>query len=303
MNSKLIKTLSLATLLTITGCASANEASDTSVDTTTDTTKPVITLVSDSVNVETDAKYSANDNIKSVTDDTDGILEYAKKATDDSAYYLIDDGKLDTSKAGTYKIKVTASDKSGNTATKDFDVVVKDAEKKETTKSDSAKTESSTKTESKTSKSDSKTSASTKKTSNSSSSSNTNQDSTTSATQSNTSSQSQSTPSNNTTNDSQQVQTHTHNWELKTEQVLVKDAYDEQVCTGQKYVYECGDCHQHFDTIEAYDAHCVECQPAWGYGGVYEPIYETVHHDAVYNTKYYYQCSGCGEITDIPPIN
>lgn len=54
----------------------------------------------------------------------------------------------------------------------------------------------------------------------------------------------------------------------KTENVLVQDEYDEQVCMGQKCVYECGDCHQHFDTIEAYDVHCAECQPAWWFGGV-----------------------------------
>ena len=76
----------------LTGCTSVSSTEPTS-KASADTTNPVITLVSKSVTVEKDTKYSAKDNIKSVTDDTDGTLEYAKKAIEMDDWYIENKGE------------------------------------------------------------------------------------------------------------------------------------------------------------------------------------------------------------------
>ena len=285
-----VKTLSLTTLLTITGCTSSKETSIASVTTSVDTTNPVITLVSKSVTVEKDTKYSAKDNIKSVTDDTDGTLEYVKKATEGSAYYLIDDSKIDTSKAGTYKVVVTAFDKSGNTATKDFNVVVKEAEKKESSKkSDSTKSDSTKST----TKSDSNTSSS--KTSSSSNSSD-------SGNSSSNANASQSASSNNSnTQTAQTCKTVHHDATGHYEQKLKTAAWDESVYEGVKI--KCNACGETFSGSSEYLAHTNYYRDLWN--AQYEqtgdpektdksllahgsstdvPVYSYIHHDAEYES-------------------
>lgn len=294
MTSKLIKTLSLTTLLTITGCTSSKETSIASVTTSVDTTNPVITLVSKSVTVEKDTKYSAKNNIKSVTDDTDGTLEYVKKATEGSAYYLIDDSKVDTSKTGTYKVVVTASDKSGNTATKNFEVIVNDEEKKDTSKkSDSTKTDS---------KSNSGASSSSTKKSSSKSSTSENSSSNTNTSQS--ASANSSTVSNTqNTQSTQNCSTVHHDATGHYEQKLKTPAWDESVYEGVKI--KCNACGETFSGSSEYLAHTNYYHDLWN--AQYEqtgdpektdksllahgsstdvPVYSNIHHDAEYESEW-----------------
>ena len=88
--------------------------------TSTDEVAPVIKLNKDTVEITEGDTYDPSGNIKSVKDDFDGNITKADKKPDEAgtAYYLIDSSKLDTSKAGEYKVKVTAADKAGNEATK-----------------------------------------------------------------------------------------------------------------------------------------------------------------------------------------
>lgn len=133
-------------------------------------------------------------------------------------------------------------------------------------------------------------------------------------------------PSNNNSSNSNNSKPaeHTHNWvaQYKTvsvpekghnEQVLVKDAWDEQVpITEMKEHSICNQCgaditadpwghnNQHALNYEAGGFHSVWIEEVTGY--------QTVHHDAVYETKYVvdspattkqeltgYKCSGCGK--------
>ena len=299
MNNKFITTLGLTTLLTITGCASGSETSNVSVVSSVDSTKPVITLKAESVNVELDKKYDAKENIESVTDDVDGTLEYAKKATDDSAYYLIDDSKVDTSKTGTYEVKVTAVDKSGNEATSKFDVVVKEKSdgKSETSNTDT-KSDSSNK---KTNSSSSKNTDSSKKSNTSSSNSSTSSNKSV-ATNSNATSNSNS--SANTSSSSKQTcQTvhHDATGHYETQQTLKTAAWDESVYDGPQT--KCNYCGQTFANSSDYDAHADYYRSLWNeqYNQATDneqidnsllqhgsstcvPVYHTVHHDAEYTT-------------------
>ena len=95
--------------------------------TNTDEVAPVIKLNKDTVEITEGDAYDPSGNIKSVKDDFDGNITKADKKPGEAgtAYYLIDSSKLDTSKAGEYKVKVTAADKAGNEATKEFTVKVK----------------------------------------------------------------------------------------------------------------------------------------------------------------------------------
>ena len=293
---KLLSVLTITCAL-LTGCASNVQTDSFSAKSTKeDTTKPVITLVSESVTVETGAKYSAKDNIKSVTDDTDGTLEYAKKATEDAAYYTINDSKVDTSKAGTYKVTVTASDKSGNTETKDFNVVVKEAEKRESSKK-SDSTKSATKSDSNTSSS--KTSSSTKK---SSSKSSTSENSSSNTNTSQSASANSSTVSNTqNTQSTQNCSTVHHDATGHYEQKLKTPAWDESVYEGVKI--KCNACGETFSGSSEYLAHSSYYHKLWeeqfnqtgdpektdksllAHGSSTDvPVYSYIHHDAEYES-------------------
>lgn len=289
---KLLSVLTITCAL-LTGCASNVQTDSFSAKSTKeDTTKPVITLVSESVTVETGAKYSAKDNIKSVTDDTDGTLEYAKKATEDAAYYTINDSKVDTSKTGTYKVVVTASDKSGNTATKDFEVIVNDEEKKDTSKkSDSTKTDS---------KSNSGASSSSTKKSSSKSSTSENSSSNTNTSQS--ASANSSTVSNTqNTQSTQNCSTVHHDATGHYEQKLKTAAWDESVYEGVKI--KCNACGETFSGSSEYLAHSSYYHKLWeeqfnqtgdpektdksllAHGSSTDvPVYSYIHHDAEYES-------------------
>ena len=142
---------------------------------------------------------------------------------------------------------------------------------------------------------------------------------------SNSSNSSSSKPSNNNSSNSSKPAEHTHNWvaQYKTvnvpeqghnEQVLVQAAYDEQVpITEMKEFAICNQCGA--DVTANPTAHMKNSYLNGGNCGGYHSEwrevvtgYNTVHHDAVYETRYVvdspattkqelagYKCSGCGK--------
>lgn len=230
------------------------------------------------------------------------------------------------------KVNLDVTKKDGSTATltpsedsaktedeKKDEQEVKQEEKKEEKKEETAKADSSNKSNTSESKKDN--TASTSSNSNKNNTSSSSKPSNSSSNNSGTSK-----PSNNSgssSNNSKPAE-HTHNWvaQYKTvnvpekghnEQVLVKDAYDEQVpITEMKAHSICNQCgaditgfatshnEQHLLNYEAGGYHTEWKEEVTGY--------KTVHHDAVYETRYVvdspattkqeltgYKCSSCGK--------
>ena len=232
------------------------------------------------------------------------------------------------------KVNLDVTKKDGSTATltpsedsaktedeKKDESEVKQEEKKEEKKEETAKADSSNKSNTSESKKNN-----TASTSNSSSNKNNSSSSSSkpSSKPSNSSNSSSSKPSNNNSSNSSKPAEHTHNWvaQYKTvnvpekghnEQVLVQAAYDEQVpITEMKEHSICNQCgaditgdpwghnKQHALNYEAGGFHSEWIEEVTGY--------KTVHHDAVYETRYVvdspattkqeltgYKCSGCGK--------
>lgn len=140
----------------------------------------------------------------------------------------------------------------------------------------------------------------------------------------NNSSSSNSKPSSKPSNSSKPAE-HTHNWvaQYKTvnvpekghnEQVLVQAAYDEQVPVTEMKAYSiCNDCGADItgNTYEHVKDHMINDTGNGGYHTEWRETvvgYNTVHHDAVYETRYVvdspattkqkltgYKCSSCGK--------
>ena len=222
------------------------------------------------------------------------------------------------------KVSLDVTKKDGSTATltpsedsakteeeKKDEQEVKQEEKKEEKKEETAKADSSNKSNTSESKKNN-----TASTSNSSSNKNNSSSS---------SSKPSSKPSNNNSSNSSKPAEHTHNWvaQYKTvnvpeqghnEQVLVQAAYDEQVpITEMKEFAICNQCGA--DVTANPTAHMKNSYLNGGNCGGYHSEwrevvtgYNTVHHDAVYETRYVvdspattkqelagYKCSGCGK--------
>ena len=137
----------------------------------------------------------------------------------------------------------------------------------------------------------------------------------------NTASTSSNSNKNNSSSSSSKPAEHTHNWvaQYKTvnvpekghnEQVLVQAAYDEQVpITEMKEFSICNQCGA--DITGRYIEHFEANDDCSGYHSEWREVvtgYKTVHHDAVYETRYVvdspattkqeltsYKCSGCGK--------
>lgn len=137
----------------------------------------------------------------------------------------------------------------------------------------------------------------------------------------NTASTGSSSNKNNSSSSSSKPTEHTHNWvaQYKTvnvpekghnEQVLVQAAYDEQVpITEMKEFSICNQCGA--DITGRYIEHFEANDGCSGYHSEWREVvtgYKTVHHDAVYETRYVvdspattkqeltgYKCSGCGK--------
>lgn len=229
---------------------------------------------------------------------------------------------LDVTKKDGSTVTLTPSEDSAKTEDEKKDEQeVKQEEKKEEKKEETAKADTSNKSNSSESKKNN-----TASTSNSSSNKNNSSSSSSkpSSKPSNSSNSSSSKPSNNNSSNSSKPAEHTHNWvaQYKTvnvpekghnEQVLVKDAYDEQVpITEMKAHSICNQCgaditgfatshnEQHLLNYEAGGYHTEWKEEVTGY--------KTVHHDAVYETRYVvdspattkqelvgYKCSSCGK--------
>ena len=218
------------------------------------------------------------------------------------------------------KVNLDVTKKDGSTATltpsedsakteeeKKEEQEVKQEEKKEEKKEETAKADSSNKSNTSESKKD-----------------NTASTTNTSSNKNNSSSSKPSNSSNSSNSNNSKPAEHTHNWvaQYKTvnvpekghnEQVLVKDAWDEQVpITEMKEHSICNQCgaditadpwehnKQHALNYEAGGFHSVWIEEVTGYN--------TIHHDAVYETRYVvdspattkqeltgYKCSSCGK--------
>ncbi|WP_270433669.1 hypothetical protein [Holdemanella biformis] len=221
---------------------------------------------------------------------------------------------LDVTKKDGSTVTLTPSEDSAKTEDEKKDEQeVKQEEKKEET----AKTDSSNKSNTSDSKKDN-----TASTTNTSS----NKNNSSSSKPSNSSNSSSSKPSNNNSSNSSKPAEHTHNWvaQYKTvnvpekghnEQVLVQAAYDEQVpITEMKAHSICNQCGADLTGLDI-DAHFKNSYFNGGDCGGYhtewrEDVtgYKTVHHEAVYETRYVvdspattrqelvgYKCSSCGK--------
>ena len=228
---------------------------------------------------------------------------------------------LDVTKKDGSTVTLTPSEDSAKTEEEKKDEQeVKQEEKKEEKKEETAKADSSNK--SNTSESKKNNTASTTNTSS-------NKNNTSSSSKPNNSSNNSGTskPSNNSSSNSNSSKPaeHTHNWvaQYKTvnvpekghnEQVLVQAAYDEQVpITEMKEFSICNQCGAditsdpwgHLEQSAVNGGNCGGYHSEWR-----ETVvgYKTVHHEAVYETRYVvdspattkqeltgYKCSGCGK--------
>lgn len=245
---------------------------------------------------------------------------------------------LDVTKKDGSTATLTPSEDSAKTEDeKKEEQEVKQEEKKEEKKEETAKADSSNKSNTSESKKDN-TASTTNTSSNKNNTSSSSKPSNSSSNNSNTSkpsnnssnNSSSSKPSNNSgsnSNNSKPAE-HTHNWvaQYKTvnvpekghnEQVLVQAAYDEQVPQYQDVERQiCSACGADITDLgqAGISAHIKAHALAGENGGYYSKIsqvligYQTIHHDAVYETKYVvdspattkqeltgYKCSGCGK--------
>ena len=236
--------------------------------TNTDEVAPVIKLNKDTVEITEGDAYDPSGNIKSVKDDFDGNITKADKKPDEagSAYYLIDSSKLDTSKAGEYKVKVTAADKAGNEATKEFTVKVKAKKEDKSSSNGSTNSNSGSGKNNSTSGSKNNTGSSSKN----NGTSNSNKGNTSSG--SNNSGTSGSSSNNKPQQDCKTIH---HDATGHNETVWVQDtaAWDEPV-----EVYKCNACGAEVNPSE-WDTHRMADMDAGKFGG-YAPYTKNIHHDA-----------------------
>ena len=217
-----------------------------------------------------------------------------------------------TKKDGTTATLTPSEDSAKTEDEKKDETEVKQEEKKEEKKEETAKADTSNKSNSSESKKNNIASTSSNSNKNNSSSS---------------SSKPSSKPSNNNSSNSNNSKPaeHTHNWvaQYKTvnvpekghnEQVLVQAAYDEQVPITEMKAYSiCNDCGADItgNTYEHVKDHMINDTGNGGYHTEWRETvvgYNTVHHDAVYETRYVvdspattkqeltgYKCSSCGK--------
>lgn len=219
---------------------------------------------------------------------------------------------LDVTKKDGSTVTLTPSEDSVKTEEeKKEEQEVKQEEKKEEKKEETAKADTSNKSNS----------SESKKNNTASTNSSSNKNNSSSSKPSNSSNSSSSKPSNNNSSNSSKPAEHTHNWvaQYKTvnvpekghnEQVLVQAAYDEQVpVTEMKEFSICNQCGA--DITGRYIEHFEANDGCSGYHSEWREVvtgYKTVHHDAVYETRYVvdspattkqeltgYKCSGCGK--------
>lgn len=267
----------------------------------------------------------------SVKNKEERILYYEVKESDklDVKIGLQDQDKTfvfkDVDTTDTKKVDVSLKDDKVN-----LDVTKKDGSTATLTPSeDSAKTEDEKKDETEVKQEEKKEETSKADSSNKSNTSESKKDTTasttnTSSNKNNTSSSKPSNSSNSSNSNSSKPAEHTHNWvaQYKTvnvpekghnEQVLVQAAYDEQVPITEMREYSiCSTCGADItgNTSAHMEAHMLNGENGNFHSEWREVVtgYNTVHHDAVYETRYVvdspattkqeltgYKCSGCGK--------
>ena len=267
----------------------------------------------------------------SVKNKEERILYYEVKESDklDVKIGLQDQDKTfvfkDVDTTDTKKVDVSLKDDKVN-----LDVTKKDGSTATLTPSeDSAKTEDEKKDETEVKQEEKKEETSKADSSNKSNTSESKKDTTasttnTSSNKNNTSSSKPSNSSNSSNSNSSKPAEHTHNWvaQYKTvnvpekghnEQVLVQAAYDEQVPITEMREYSiCSTCGADItgNTSAHMKAHMLNGENGNFHSEWREVVtgYNTVHHDAVYETRYVvdspattkqeltgYKCSGCGK--------
>ena len=253
--------------------------------TNTDEVAPVIKLNKDTVEITEGDAYDPSGNIKSVKDDFDGNITKADKKPDEAgaAYYLIDSSKLDTSKAGEYKVKVTAADKAGNESTKEFTVKVK-AKKEDNSSSSNNNSSNSSSTSGK-----NNSTLGSKNNTGSSSKNN----GTSNSNKGNTSSGNNNSGTSGSSSNNKPQQNCTTVWVQDSaawdETVIDQPAWDETVSvkTGTQYICHCG---QIFNSYNEWVYHsgqmeAIGDQGPEGKGHGYTPkdtyTNSTIHHDAI----------------------
>lgn len=229
-----------------------------------------------------------------------------------------------TKKDGTTATLTPSEDSAKTEEEKKDEQEVKQEEKKEEKKEEIAKSDTSNKSNSSESKKNNTASTSSNSNKNNSSSSSSKPSSKPSNSGNNSSSSKPSNNSGSNSNNSKPAE-HTHNWVAQyetvnvpeqghNEQVLVQAAYDEQVPVTEMKAYSiCNQCGA--DITGNTTAHMKNSLLNGGNCGGYhtewrETVvgYNTVHHDAVYETRYVvdspattkqeltgYKCSGCGK--------
>ena len=222
-----------------------------------------------------------------------------------------------TKKDGTTATLTPSEDSAKTEEEKKDESEVKQEEKKEET----AKADTSNKSNSSESKKNNTASTSSNSNKNNSSSSSSKPSSKPSNSSSNNSGSSKPSNNNGSNSNNSKPAEHTHDWvaQYKTvtvpekghnEQVLVQAAYDEQVPKYQDLERSiCNQCGA--DITNNIDAHFKSSWDCSGYHMEFQQVltgYKTVHHEAVYETRYVvdspattkqeltgYKCSGCGK--------
>lgn len=227
---------------------------------------------------------------------------------------------LDVTKKDGSTVTLTPSEDSAKTEDekKDEQEVKQEEKKEETTKAD-------TSNKSNSSESKKNNTASTNSSSNkNNSSSNSSKPSSKPSNSGNNSGTSKPSNNNSSNSNSSKPAEHTHNWVAQyqtvnvpekghNEQVLVQAAYDEQVPVTEMKAYSiCNQCGADITgfAVSHNEQHLLNYEPGGYHTERRETItgYNTVHHDAVYETKYVvdspattkqeltgYKCSGCGK--------
>ena len=213
-----------------------------------------------------------------------------------------------TKKDGTTATLTPSEDSAKTEDEKKEEQKVKQEEKKEEKKEETAKADSSNKSNTSESKKD-----------------NTASTTNTSSNKNNTGSSSKPSNNNSSNSNNSKPAEHQHNWvaQYKTvnvpekghnEQVLVQAAYDEQVPITEMVAWEkCDNCGADItaDPSGHNKAEMLAGTGKYGWHTVWKEVvtgYQTVHHDAVYETRYVvdspattkqeltgYKCSGCGK--------
>ena len=229
-----------------------------------------------------------------------------------------------TKKDGTTATLTPSEDSAKTEDEKKDETEVKQEEKKEEKKEETAKADSSNKSNTSETKKDNTAST----TNTSSNKNNTSSSSKPSNSSNNNSGSSKPSNNNGSNSNSSKPAEHTHNWvaQYKTvnvpekghnEQVLVQAAYDEQVPQYQDVERQiCSACGADITDLgqAGISAHIKAHALAGENGGYYSKIsqvlvgYQTIHHDAVYETRYVvdspattkqeltgYKCSSCGK--------